>query len=284
MSGNELGLFLRARREAVTPEDVGMPAGTRRRTPGLRRTELATLAGISVEYLARLEQGRDRRPSAQVLAAIADALLMSPEDRQRLRHVAKLANGEIGVFCPGSEPPARSVRPTVRALLAGLEPAPAVLLNRLSDVLAHTPAYERLTRPLGLLDGDPPNLARFTFTDPRAREVYPDWGRVADARAGDLVMDSAPCDPHVAELAEDLTVTVGAPFSDRLNDPDAATRRSGIERVAHPEVGELNLAFETLLLPDANDQRILVYLAADEAASAALDRLNGRHPGTLRAV
>ncbi|MCF6526557.1 helix-turn-helix domain-containing protein, partial [Streptomyces sp. JJ36] len=151
MSDNELGRYLRARREAVTPADVGLPPGTRRRTPGLRRAELATLAGVSVEYLTRLEQGRDRHPSAQVLGALADALRLPSAERVRLRQVAKAVGGHPGP-CPAAEPPARAVRPTVRALLERLEPTPAVLLNRLSEVLAHTTGYARLVAPLGVLD------------------------------------------------------------------------------------------------------------------------------------
>ncbi|CAN5779939.1 hypothetical protein BH23ACT8_BH23ACT8_07940 [soil metagenome] len=114
MSDNELGAFLRTRREAITPAEVGLPKSARRRTPGLRRAELATLAGVSVEYLTRLEQGRDRHPSAQVLVALADALRLSPDEGILPRRAAKAAAGDI---CPGAEPPARSVRPTVRALL-----------------------------------------------------------------------------------------------------------------------------------------------------------------------
>ncbi|MBX6768536.1 MAG: helix-turn-helix domain-containing protein, partial [Actinomadura rubrobrunea] len=181
MSDNQLGAFLRSRREAVTPGDVGLPAGPRRRTPGLRRAELATLSGVSVDYLTRLEQGRDRHPSPQILAALADALRLSPDERVQLRDLAKAASG-ADILCPGAVPPERQVRPTMRALLERLDSTPAVLLNRLGDVLAHTSSYERLAGPIGLLDGEPPNQARFVFADERARAAYPDWDRVADAR------------------------------------------------------------------------------------------------------
>ncbi|MBC6456693.1 helix-turn-helix domain-containing protein [Actinomadura sp. HBU206391] len=285
MTDNELGLFLRGRREAVTPADVGLPSGTRRRTPGLRRAELATLAGVSVEYLARLEQGRDRHPSVQVLGALADALRLSADERLYLRRLSKGTGGNL--LCPGAAPPARSVRPTVRALLDRLEPAPAILLNRLSDVLAFTTGYERLAGPSGLLDADPPNLIRFVFTDPRARARYPDWDRVADEQVASLRSEAYRADPHVAELADELTVTAGAPFTDRLQAaPLSVPRRTGVERLLHPDVGELRLAYETLGvgLPDADERRLIVYLPADEATSAALDHLNGRQPGALRAV
>ncbi|GAA4712682.1 helix-turn-helix domain-containing protein [Phytohabitans rumicis] len=279
----DLGAFLRGRREAVTPAEVGLPTGPRRRTPGLRRAELATLAGVSVEYLTRLEQGRDRHPSMQVLAALADALRLSSEERMHLRGLAKVAGGGGALVCAGLEPPAREVRPTVRALLDRLEPAPAYVMNRLADVLAYTSGFARLVGPVGLLDADPPNLARYVFADARARAAYPDWDRVAGERAATLAVAIGPDDHHRAELVDDLTVIAGAAFAARLA---AATvpRRTGIERLAHPEVGELRLAYEILELPEADDQRLVVYLPADEATSAALDRLDGRRPGALRSV
>lgn len=285
VSDNELGLFLRARREAVSPAEVGLPEGARRRTPGLRRSELATLAGVSVEYLTRIEQGRDRHPSAQILGALADALRLSAGERQLLARTAKAAGAANGIGpCPAAEPPARSVRPTVLALLNGLEPAAAVLLNRLSDVLACTTGYERLAGALGLLEAQPPNLIRFLFTDARARAAYPEWGRVADDYVASLKLDSFRDDPHVVALAEELTITAGAAFSDRMDAPPAFPRRTGVERLVHPEVGELRLAYETLELPDADGQRLVAYLPADEATSEALDHLTGRQPGALRAV
>jgi transcriptional regulator with XRE-family HTH domain len=282
VSDNELGMFLRGRREAVAPADVGLPAGARRRTPGLRRAELATLAGVSVEYLTRLEQGRDRHPSAQVLVALADALRLSLDERLHLRRLAKVTGGHS--LCAGAEPPTRSVRPTVRALLDRLEPAPAIVLNRLSDVLAFTTGYERLAGPIGLLDGRPPNLVRFVFTDARARAAYPEWDRVADEQVAGLKSGSSRADPHVGELVDELTVTAGAPFADRLQGPLGLPQRTGVERLVHPGAGELRLAYETLVLPDADDQRLVVYLPADDATSAALDHLTGRQPGALRAV
>jgi transcriptional regulator with XRE-family HTH domain len=285
VSDNELGMFLRARREAISPAEVGLPEGPRRRTPGLRRSELATLAGVSVEYLTRIEQGRDRHPSAQILGALADALRLSAGERQLLVRTAKASGAMNGVGpCPAAEPPAQSVRPTVRALLNGLEPAPAVLLNRLSDVRASTTGYERLAGAIGLLDAHPPNLVRFLFSDARARAAYPEWDRVADDHVASLKLASSRDDPHVQALAEELTVTAGAAFTDRMDAPPALPRRTGIERLVHPDVGELRLAYETLELPDADGQRLVVYLPADDATSEALDHLTGRHPGALRAV
>ncbi|GAB7106980.1 helix-turn-helix transcriptional regulator [Streptomyces phaeofaciens JCM 4814] len=282
MSDNELGLFLRLRREAVTPAEVGLPTGPRRRTPGLRRAELATLAGVSVEYVTRLEQGRDRRPSAQVLAALADALLLSPGERVHLHRLVKGA--DPGFSCRGGAGPNRSVRPTVRALLEGLEPAPAVLVNRLSEILACTDGYRRLAEPLGLLDGARPSLARFVFTDPRARSVYPDWNTVADEQVAALKQGPGQADVHVGALMDELTVSSGEPFAGRLRTLPGLPRANGVVRMVHPEAGEMRLAYETLDLPTDDDQQLVVHLPADDASAAVLDRLTGRRPGALRAV
>ncbi|WP_233624943.1 helix-turn-helix domain-containing protein [Actinoplanes sp. ATCC 53533] len=282
VSNSELGAFLRGRREALSAAEAGLPTGSRRRTPGLRRAELATLAGVSVDYLTRLEQGRDRHPSAEILGALADALRLSAPERIHLRMLAKVTGGPA---CRGMavEAPNRTVRPTVRALLDRLEPAPAYVVNRLGDVLACTTGYRRLAAPLGLLDGERPNLARFVFTDPRARAAYPEWERVAGELVAALPVAARHSDPYLADLVDELTVAAGAAFTDRLASAEPA-RRAGVERLAHPGVGELRLAYEMLELPDADDQRLVVYLPADDASSAALDRLSGLRPGGLRAV
>lgn len=276
-----LGSFLRDRREAVTPAEVGLPAGDRRRTPGLRRAELAMLAGISVEYLTRLEQGRDRNPSTQVLVAVADALGLSADDRSQLRWVAKTAAGDT--FCPTAQPPAREVRPTVAILLERLEPAAAVVLNRLGDVLASTEGYRRLVEPIGVFDRDAPNLLWFVFGDTRARTAYPDWDAVADDLVGWLKSGAGMADSHVAQLADDLAFAAGAAFADRWHTPGGTARSAGQARLVHPDAGSLQLAYESLDLAD-DDQRLLVYVGADDATEGALDRLCGLRPGSLRAV
>ncbi|MDT9693661.1 helix-turn-helix domain-containing protein [Streptomyces sp. P9(2023)] len=281
MSDNELGAFLRARREALTPAEAGLPAGMRRRTPGLRRSELAMLAGISVEYLTRLEQGRDRNPSAQVLGALSDALRLPLDARVHMRRLMKTQDHHLCAMAPA---PAREVRSTVRALLDRLGATPAAVTNVLGEIVAYSDGYARIARPVGLLDGDPPSLPRYVFTDPRAREVYPDWDRVADQQVAGLYFGITGSDPAMAELARELTITAGAAFSDRLTASGVLPERSGVERLVHPEAGELRLAYEVLELAEADGQQLVVRLPADEASSAALDRLVGRRPGTLRAV
>jgi transcriptional regulator with XRE-family HTH domain len=278
----ELGRFLRSRREAVRPEDVGLPTGSRRRTPGLRRAEVATLAGISVDYLVRLEQGRDQHPSAQVLAAIAGALKLDEADLAELRQLAAVTNGRE--LCPNSRPLAQSVRPMVKAMLDSLEPTAAFVLNRLADVLAWNRGFERIARPVGMLDADPPNLARYTFGDERARVAYPDWDAVADDAVSGLRAGCASSDPMSAGLVAALTERGGAAFTDRWTSTSIVAKRSGTARLVHPEVGELRLAFEIMALADGDEQRLIVWLPADQTTSAALDRLYGRVPGALHAV
>ncbi|MEW9550805.1 helix-turn-helix domain-containing protein [Nonomuraea sp. NPDC050783] len=284
MSDNELGAYLRARREAVRPADVGLPEGSRRRTPGLRRSELATLAGVSVEYLTRLEQGRDRHPSIQVLGALGDALRMTPEERVHLRNLSKISSGAFAL-CPGAEQfPARTVRATVRAVLDRLEPTPAAVLNRLGEVVAGTAGFERLYGPLGLpAAGDPPSLLRYVFTDPRARVAHPDWDHVADELAAALRLEVTAGDRFAGELAAELEFAAGEAFAERMARPPAPPLVAPVLRLAHPEAGELRLAREVLEV-DGGDQRLVVHLPADAATAAALDRLTGRHPGALRAV
>ncbi|MEU0383895.1 helix-turn-helix domain-containing protein [Streptomyces chartreusis] len=283
MSDNELGTFLRTWREAVSPAEVGLPTGPRRRTPGLRRSELATLAGISVEYLTRLEQGRDRHPSAQVLGALADVLNLSLVDRMLLRRLTKEADGGDPLLCAAAPSLGRTARPAVRSVLDRLEPAPALVVNWIGDILARTAGYERLAGPLGLLDDEPPNLLRYLFTDERARSAYRDWDRVADDLVAQLRHEVPLRDPYVAELADELTVTAGADFADRFADLAVAPRPTGSQHIEHPEAGSLRLLHETFALPDEG-QRLIVHLPADDATAAALDRLNGRRPGALRAV
>jgi transcriptional regulator with XRE-family HTH domain len=274
MAENALGEFLRAQREAVTPAEVGLPAGERRRTPGLRRGELATLAGISVEYLTRLERGTDRHPSGQVLGALADALILSPEERVHLHRLSKVGNGAL---CPQAQLPEQTVRPTVRAILDRLEPAPALVVDAQCDVLAHTEGFRSLAEPTGLLDGDYPNLARFVFTDAKSHTAFPEWERMADEHAAALRAAADLGDPAAGLLAEELSVTAGAEFSRRFAAAAVLPTWTGTQRWAHPTAGELLLAYESLLLPGTDDHRLLVYLAADDATAVALAALRPIH-------
>ncbi len=274
----ELGSFLRARREAVQPEDVGLPRGDRRRTPGLRRSELATLAGISVEYLTRLEQGRDRRPSTQVVGAIAEALRLDGTDRMHLHQLVALSQGTelvCGEGCPGE----RDVPTGLLALLDRLEPTPAVLVSRRTELVAWTDAFDRLVRPLGMIDDARPELLRYAFTDGRARTAVADWAVLADALVAWLHLHGG---RDTAEVVAELSGSLGAEFTSRWEARPTGAPDLGLRAVVHPEVGLVRISPEVLLAGDG--LTLVVLIPADAAAQAALDRLTGRHPGALRKV
>jgi len=283
MMEGELGAFLRARREATAPASVGLAHGSRRRTPGLRRSELATLAGVSVEYLTRIEQGKDTRPSGQVLSSIAAALRLDDADRTHLQDLSAVSSGSELLCRRARTEGVREVRPTVEALLHQLDPAPAVVVNHLTDLLMWNDAYEALARPIGLLDADRPNLLAFLFTDRRSRGAYPEWDVVVDDLVATL-HEQRHDDPAADELAARLASEAGVPFSSRWNRRPTGGKRYGSVPLTHPLVGPLRLDFETLDLSGTDRQRIVLYLAADAASASALDRLAGRYPGALRSV
>ncbi len=265
-----LGDYLRARRDAATPAAVGLARGQRRRVAGLRRSEVAALAGISVEYLVRIEQGRDNNPSSSVLNALAEALRLDATERDHLRKVAKCSSGTCGA---AAHPAPLDVRATVRALLAQIEPGIAYVTNRLGDLLAYTESFELLARPVGLLEDPHPSLTRFVFADERARNVFPEWDRIADERALPLSFGA----PSVRgdQLIADLTAVAGTEFTRRLHSHGLS--RSARQIWSHPVGGELCFDRETLELPPGDAQQLVVLLPADEATQAAMSRL--RHGG-----
>ena len=261
--------FLRARREQLQPGDVGLPDNGRRRTPGLRREEVATLAGVSIDYLIRLEQGRDTRPSPSVIAALADALRLDDGQRRQLYTLAMIS--QSGELCPAARPLARAVAPTVVALLQGLGATPAFVVGPTNDVLAWNHAWEWLVRPLGMLDGATPNLARHVFLHPSARTVYPDWLAVADQQVSRLRTASARWgdDHDFAALIDELQTA--SSFVERWSAFAATEKRRGTTRIVHPDIGELHLNYEVLLLPDdIDEQRLITWLPADEVTATAL--------------
>lgn len=283
MIDGELGAFLRSRREALSPTAVGLPVGARRRTPGLRRAELATLAGVSVDYLTRLEQGRDTHPSTQVLAALADALRFNDDDLAHLHQLAVISNG-TELICNRARAGAdRTVRSTVRAVLALLEPASAYVVNHRGDLLAWTDGYDRVARPLGILDGDEPNLLAFVFTDARSRDVFSDWDAVADEQVAAL-HELRHGDTTIDAFADALGNAAGPEFADRWQRRPLGAQPVGVSRITHPIVGPLRLAYETLDLAEHDRQRLVVHIPADPATEAALDRLAGRQPGAVRTM
>lgn len=265
----------------MRPTDVGLPAGTRRRTPGLRRAELATLSGISVEYLTRLEQGRDQRPSTQVLAAIAQALHLSDADRKHLRELSNISHGTE--LCTAAREAARTIRPTTQAILDRLDPTPACVVNHLADLLAWNDGYDHVARPIGIFDGPNPNLLRFTFAHPGAKHAYQDWADTADHQVARLHR-LRNGDPAVEILAAELAKSTGAEFTRRWERQPLNDRPSRVTALDHPRAGTLRLAEETLQLSEPGHQDLIIYLPADAATATGVDRLAGRQPGALRAV
>ncbi len=266
----ELAQFLRSRRERLSPEEVGLPSAGRRRTPGLRREELATLANVSIDYLVRLEQGRDTNPSAAVLSALAEALRLSDDDRRHLTILAmKTNNVEL---CPAPRPLVSQVRPTLVALLHSLNPTPAFILNPVYDLLAWNQAWERLTASLGVTEGDPPNLVRYVFLNPMGRQALPDWHIAADNLAAGLRAAGTRwgSDPRFEDLVRELR---SAP--DFLERWEAhVTERVGAQtlRIAHPDAGILRIGVEVLLAQEA-EQRVVSWLPGDEATQSAMSSL-----------
>lgn len=276
--GTPLGDFIRAKRDSIQPESLGLPNHGRRRASGLRRSDLAARAGISVEYLTRIEQGRDRNPSTPIVHALADALSLDPSEREHLRYLTKITGGE----CPSHArpaPPNRAVRPSVLATLALLEPGIALVTNRLGDVLAHTDGFAAVAEGTGLLDAEAPNLTRYVFTDPRARALFADWDDVADEQAFDLWL--GPSIENTAWLTAELAPVAGPDFTRRLNGNVVPQR--GPLRLDHPAGFALRLLRETLELP-SDAQQLVVMLPADEATAQALDELRHEPSGRLRVV
>ncbi|MDQ1023100.1 transcriptional regulator with XRE-family HTH domain [Streptomyces umbrinus] len=277
--GTPLGDFIRSKRDSVQPETLGLPDRGRRRSPGLRRTDLAARAGISVEYLTRIEQGRDRNPSVAVVNALADALSLSPTERTHLRYLTKITGGECTAHTRPAPPP-RQVRDAVRQTLRLLEPGIAVVTNRLGDILAHTSAYQLVTNGSGLLDTEAPNLTRYVFADPRARTFFTDWDDVADEQAFDLWL--APSVENSEWLTAELAPLAGPDLTRRLN--RHVVPRRGVLRLSHPSGCELRLLRETLELP-TDAQQLTVLLPSDDETAEAVEELRRRsRHGTLRAI
>ncbi len=221
---NELGDFLRARRARLRPGDVGLPPGPgTRRTPGLRREETAALAGLSIDYYIRLEQGKETNPSGPILDGLARALWLNEEEHA---HLYALANHAAGRTAGGPPPASRVVRPGVRQLLETVRPCPAYVLTRTSDLLAANP--EALALFPGLADWPPErrNTIRYTFFHPAARELFAHWDHSAETIAAHLrsLAADAPDDPEVSALIGRTAAARGGQAV-----PPSASRR------AHPD-------------------------------------------------
>lgn len=276
-SRDELGVFLRARRARVRPADVGLPSGAGvRRTPGLRREELATLAGVSIEYLTRLEQSKETNPSTGVLDALARALLLDRDAHAHLYTLAHHAAQRTPPARTGAEVRGRhALRPSVEQLLERLRPSPAYLLNPISDIVAANPEAVALFVGLDAWPRSRWNTIRHLFLHSAARDLYVDWPEVATMATANLRAAVASQTPHVADasaLIEELAAS--SPEFVRLWERyDVHPRRSRHKTFHHPAVGRLTLQQEVLHLGD-DGLRLSVYQAKagspDETALARL--------------
>jgi transcriptional regulator with XRE-family HTH domain len=260
-----LGQLLRSRRERLVPGDVGLPAGIRRRTAGLRREEVALLANLSTTYYTFLEQGRPVRPSAQVLDALASALRMSAAERSYLQVLAQGREGVGSAQVVAMAPPER-VDPGVAALVQRLDPFPTLLKGRRWDVLAANPAARELFTDWEAMRSGERNLVRWMFMTDRAREVYLEWESEARAMLGRFRLAAArhPGDPDfealIAELRRD---------SEHVRDwwprHDVTAVGSGSKKLRHPRLGPVDYTHVVLQIADHPDQTIVTYSAANAA-------------------
>lgn len=255
-----LGEFLQSRRSRVRPEDVGLRPGRDRRVHGLRREEVALLANVSVDYYVRLEQGRAGNPSTAVLTAVADALRMNRTERDHLRQLACAA--------PPAAPGKSAVRPQLQAMIDAMRELPAIVVDRLSNVLAWNAAALEVVADF--TDPGRRNLARLYFLDPVSREYYADWEAVAQDAVALLRRASAEYadDTELAALVTELRAA--SPDFDRFwTSQDVQDRSHCAKTLNHPS-GQLTFTLESLQLPADPDQHVITYTPADPITKAWL--------------
>ncbi|MEV0093492.1 helix-turn-helix transcriptional regulator [Streptomyces sp. NPDC050738] len=277
---SELGIFLRARRSRVTPADVGLPEGIGlRRTPGLRREELATLAGVSIDYYTRLEQGKETRPGPAVVDALAATLRLNDDEHEHLRGLA--AQGAARDPARSKPVPGRTVRPGVHQLLEALRPNPAYVVSRTNDILAANPGGYRLLAGIEEWPARQRNILRFFFLHPGARTLYPEWEKLAPAAAGRLraMAGTDPDAPDLVELVGELAVK-SPEFARLWQRYDVEARVDGHKHFHHPDVGDVTLGYESMTLARTEEQRLVAYHAvpgsADHDAMVLLDMASPR--------
>lgn len=256
MDRTELADFLRRCRTRLAPADVGLARGARRRTPGLRREEVAQLAGMSTDHYTRLEQARGSRPSRQMLAAVARALRLTGDERDHLFHLA-------GEEPPRNQPTTEHVRPGLLLVLDRLSDTPAQVVSDRGDILAQNAMAKALHGDVSARPEAEHNAVWLFFTDPLARERFPaeDRDHAAHVTVADLRATFArrPDDARVAALVRRLRAR-SEEFAALWDAHHVAVRRSDTKRFLHPVVGLLELDCEVLLNPE-HDQRLIVYTA-----------------------
>ncbi|GAA0241317.1 helix-turn-helix transcriptional regulator [Cryptosporangium japonicum] len=266
-----LGEFLQVRRSQLTPDGVGLPDGVRRRrVPGLRREELAMLAGVSVGYYTRLEQGQSQNASVQVLDAIADALQLDAADRTYLHSLAT----PVSRSAKAGPPPDETASADLLTLLGAMTGVPAVVLGRRNDVLAWNPLGHALLA--GHLDvtgpsraDERPNMSKVVFLDPHTRDLYVDWDAKARAVAGNLRLAAGrhPHDRDLLALIGELTVA-SPDFAAMWADHTVQDCASDVYDLRHPLVGSLRVQQHTLKLNQAPDQSLVAMTTEPGSPSA----------------
>ncbi|MBO4255150.1 helix-turn-helix domain-containing protein [Streptomyces griseorubiginosus] len=279
-SANPLGDYLRARRALVSPEDSGLPVTGRRRVAGLRREEVALLAGVSSDYYVRLEQGRERHPSAQVVDALAQALRLDVEAADHLHRLARPAPKRST-----SRARAERVSPVLLRMMHDWHRTPAVVLDHCLTVVAHN----TLGKALFAGHTHSEDLVRLVFLDPDARTFYPEWERVAVNTVGGLRSSAGTGhdDPRLIRTVGELSLK--RPEFRRLwARHDIRQKTHETKRFQHPLVGELTLDYESLTVNSAPGQQLVVYQAApgstSEQALALLGSLTADQPDRDRAA
>ncbi|QIY99515.1 helix-turn-helix transcriptional regulator [Streptomyces sp. S1D4-11] len=260
VAGNALGGFLRARRAQLRPEDSGLPTSGRRRVPGLRREEVATLAGVSADYYMRLEQGRERHPSQQVLEAVARALRLDDEAVAHLYRVATPTARRTR-----RAPRVERVAPHLRRLLDTWSDTPAFVLGHALDVLARNRLAGALYADFTPTD----NLLRMTFLDPAAHHFYRDWDRAAESSVATLRRAAGidPEDPRLRELVGELSMK-SADFRVLWARHDVRGKTREAKLFHHAQVGDLELHCEAFTVNSAPAQQLIVYQAEPGSTSA----------------
>lgn len=263
-----LAAFLRTRREQLDPADLGLPARRRaRRTPGLRREEVAELAGVSTDYIVRLEQGRGHRPSVEVLEALCRALRVDGDERAYVFDLARQRP-------PQQEKPATVAEPALAALIADLSPLPAMLVNHRYDILAWNREMALLMLDFETVPPSRRNSLWLCVMEPALRDFYVERERIIREGIADLraAWAAHPEDGQLAEMIAELEAN-SAEFARAWASQDVMVRGRGRKPLRHPRSGPLEVVFEVLTPLRDPDQRIIVYRAADEHSRAVLDRL-----------
>jgi transcriptional regulator with XRE-family HTH domain len=264
----EVREFLTSRRAKITPAQAGLPAAGQRRVPGLRRSEVAALAGMSVEYYAKLERGSLAGVSASVLDAIARALRLDDAERAHLLRLAHEANGSNAILRPRRRPRPWTIRPSLQWSLDTIT-APAILVSNRQDLLAANHLGRAMYSDVYSDRTSPPNFARFTFLDSAARRFYPDWDLAADMTVANL-RTAAGKDPHdkgLHDLVGELS-TRSDDFRRRWGAHNVRIHGTGRKHFHHHVVGDLTLAYESLDLRAEPDLTLTIYAAEPDSPSA----------------